>query len=212
MVTGIIEGDNAAPNTGRSLVEKSAKLASDAPAEHVAEPDVETTDFDVSIPYCLALFFPRLGLQDQRPLPPLVGFAMSRTLPIAQFYSRLSKLWRVWRLGFLQSQSEVQLESRRVSEMNLIRQSFPGSATGIKRNDSKSRSEQGRSQDLVSGGGTHFGGPDPLFFTSDPNRNGLLATRGFRGVGRAPSGGATPLGPIVSKLRLGDLGWFFSPL
>ena len=31
---------------------------------------------------------------------------------------------------------------------------------------------QGRSQDLVSGGGTHFGGPDPLFFVSDPKSQG----------------------------------------
>ena len=49
---------------------------------------------------------------------------------------------------------------------------------------------QGRSQDLVSGGGTHFGGGgDPLFFSSDPKSQGSpLCTFGYPRI----SGGGPP--------------------
>ena len=64
-----------------------------------------------------------------------------------------------------------------------------------------SHSEQGRSQDLVSGGGTHFGGGRPPIFRLRPQITRvppyvLLATSGFRGGGRPrppPPPLATPL-------------------
>ena len=63
---------------------------------------------------------------------------------------------------------------------------------------------QGRSQDLVSGGGHPFrGGPDPLFFASDPKSQGsppyvLLATPGFRGGGGGGPGPPRP--PLATPL------------
>ena len=65
--------------------------------------------------------------------------------------------------------------------------------------------QQGRSQDLVSGGGTHFGGPDPLFFASDPKSQGSpLCTFGYLRIsgGRPPL--ATPLAPERREISIGE--------
>ena len=68
---------------------------------------------------------------------------------------------------------------------------------------SKVQAAQGRSQDLVSGGGTHFGGGgDPLFFASDPKSQGSPLMYFWLPPDFGGGGGPGPPAPLATPLKL----------